>query len=270
MTRRSSQRALAQEVYREMASQTPLIPANAGIQSDPARPVNGAPGSPSQVGYSRLAHISWQTSGIPDVCARGRTEESLTAKARALYENSAVPVAEIARLTGVTERTIYKYAAKGRWTPRYRWSAAHPRRWRAGVALAPVKGAGARFIRRADKSKRFAVGLKATDPAGAARAAADCARADALSRAAQKEARTDYYHKQRQRAWRQINRMLGKINDYADEYAKKHPGYGMRARVPADDVLMNAMHSALAGWTDWLEALRREEAEEAAKANASP
>ena len=54
--------------------------------------------------------------------------------------------------------------------------------------------------------------------------------------------------------------MLGKINDYADEYAKKHPGYGMRARVPADDVLMNAMQSALAGWTDWLEALRREEA----------
>ena len=56
--------------------------------------------------------------------------------------------------------------------------------------------------------------------------------------------------------------MLGKINDYADEYAKKHPGYGMRARVPADDVLMNAMQSALAAWTDWLEALRREEADD--------
>jgi hypothetical protein len=55
--------------------------------------------------------------------------------------------------------------------------------------------------------------------------------------------------------------MLGKINDYADEYAKKHPAYGMRARVPADDVLMNAMQSALAAWTDWLEALRREEAD---------
>ena len=201
--------------------------------------------------------------------------QGLTARVRALYERSAVPVAEIARLCGVSERTIYKYAARHHWQPRYAWASdgsrprgrrrrPAPRRgagWQARAKFAPVKGAGARFIRRADKSKRFAVGLKATDPAAAARAAADCARADALSRAAQQEARRDYYHKQRQRAWAQINRMLGKINDYADEYAKKHPGYGMRARVPADDVLMNAMQSALAAWTDWLEALRREEAD---------
>ena len=200
--------------------------------------------------------------------------QGLTARVRALYERSAVPVAEIARLCGVSERTIYKYAARHNWQPRYAWAAdgSRPRvrrrrpapargaGWQARAKFAPVKGAGARFIRRADKGKRVARGLKATDPAAAARAAADCAQADALARTAQQEARTDYYHKQRQRAWRQINRMLGKINDYADEYAKKHPGYGMRARVPADDVLMNAMQSALAAWTDWLEALRREEA----------
>ena len=185
------------------------------------------------------------------------------------------PVAEIARLCGVSERTIYKYAARHHWPPRYAWAGdgsrprgrrrrPAPRRgagWQARAKFAPVKGAGARFIRRADKRKRVAVGLKATDPAAAARAAADCAQADALARTAQQEARTDYYHKQRQRAWAQINRTLGQINDYADEYGKKHMELGMRARVPADDVLMNAMQSTLAGWTDWLEALRREEAD---------
>ncbi len=206
---------------------------------------------------------------------RGLTAQSLTEKVRALYEGSAVAVAEIARLVGVSERTIYKCAARHHWQPRYAWASdgsrprgrrrrPAPRRgagWPARAKFAPVKGAGARFIRRADKGKRVARGLKATDPAAAARAAADCAQADALARTAQQEARTDYYHKQRQRAWAQINRTLAEINDYADEYGKKHMESGMRARVPADDVLMNAMQSTLAGWTDWLEALRREEAD---------
>ena len=95
---------------------------------------------------------------------------------RALYEHSAVPVAEIAKLAGVTERTIYKYAAKGRWKPRYAFAfrraraagGAPARGWRAGKRFAPAKGAGGRFIRRADKGKPFAAGLKATDPAAAA------------------------------------------------------------------------------------------------------
>ena len=133
--------------------------------------------------------------------------------------------------------------------------------WQARAKFAPVKGAGARFIRRADKRKRFAVGLKATDPAAAARAAADCAQADALSRAAQRRRARIITTSSASAPGRRSTACSGKINDYADEYAKKHPGYGMRARVPADDVLMNAMQSALAGWTDWLEALRREEAD---------
>jgi hypothetical protein len=71
----------------------------------------------------------------------------LTARACALYENSAVPVREIARRAGVTERTIYKYAQKGGWKARYAWQ------------FAPIKGVGGRFIRRADKGKPFARGL---------------------------------------------------------------------------------------------------------------
>ncbi|MGA7975355.1 MAG: helix-turn-helix domain-containing protein, partial [Pseudolabrys sp.] len=46
-------------------------------------------------------------------------ETSLTARARALYEGSAVPVREIARLAGVSERTLYKYVEKYRWKKRY-------------------------------------------------------------------------------------------------------------------------------------------------------
>ena len=46
---------------------------------------------------------------------------------------------------------------------------------RRQAQFAPAKGAGGRFIRRGDKGKPFATGLKATDPAAARRAAAQCA-----------------------------------------------------------------------------------------------
>ena len=82
MTRRSSVRAQARRIYRDSKQV---------IAADP----------PSPGGFGG---------------------QGLTERARALYEDSAVPVREIARLTGVTERTIYKYAAKHAWKPRYRWS----------------------------------------------------------------------------------------------------------------------------------------------------
>ena len=103
---------------------------------------------------------------------------------------------EIAGFAGVTERTLYKYAQKGGWKPRYAWvdrgGVAH-RRWRAQASFAPgnfvpAKGAGGRFVKRADKGKPFARGLKATDRVAAARAAASCAGAEALGRQALAEA----------------------------------------------------------------------------------
>ena len=116
-----------------------------------------------------------------------------------------MPVAEIARRAGVTERTIYKYARKGAWKPRYAWidrGGVNRRRGRVlleGVgqdfvpakAFAPAKGAGGRFIRRADKGKPFVRGLKATDPDGAARAVDRCGEAAVLSRQAQREAEAE-------------------------------------------------------------------------------
>ena len=83
---------------------------------------------------------------------------------------------EIARLAGVTERTIYKYVEKHGWKRRYRVVArdeavARANRGRHRLPspdLAPVKGAGGRFIRREDCDKPIAVGLQATAVAQAA------------------------------------------------------------------------------------------------------
>jgi len=119
-----------------------------------------------------------------------RAPTRLTKRVRKLYEESAVPVREIAAAAGVTERTVYKYAAKHDWRPRYRWRAdgARPAGRRAASGFAPVKGAGGRFIARADRDKPVAAGLKATDPRAASRALAACAQAEALAREAQAEA----------------------------------------------------------------------------------
>jgi hypothetical protein len=111
---------------------------------------------------------------------------SLTERVRVLYENSVVPVREIARLAGVTERAIYKYARKQRWTPRV------TRLSRDGTAAGlAARGVAGRFVPLADEGKPHPRGLKATDPAGAARAAAACLRAGELSDDAVAQAETD-------------------------------------------------------------------------------
>jgi predicted transcriptional regulator len=252
MTRRSSQRALAREIYREMVAaraaaetQTPFIPAHsspdgerslayAGIQGHHATPVDGCPGFPLSQGRAE----------------GGRTAQNLTEKARALYEHSAVPVVEIARLAGVTERTVYKYAAKENWTPRYRWSAAggRPRgaRWRQRPGVAPVKGAGGRFIRRADKGKAFAAGLKAADPRAAAQAGAACGEAERLARAAEEEAEMDALHREYDLASNGLHRAMDDIIALQKRRAQ-HKG----VKPPADDALERALATTLRVYMDW-------------------
>jgi hypothetical protein len=124
------------------------------------------------------------------------------AQVRALYEDTAVPVRDIARRAGVTERTLYKYARKGGWKPRYAWTpdGARPRGFKArrrcseaqekaqASQFAPVRGAGGRFIRRDDKGQPFAQGIKALDPAARAAAAKACAEADSAAARARLEA----------------------------------------------------------------------------------
>jgi hypothetical protein len=128
-----------------------------------------------------------------------------------------MPVAEIARLCGVTERTIYKYAARGNWKPRYRWRADGGR----PAAFAPVKGAGGRFIRRADKGQPFATGLKATDPAGRSRAQADCDAAARHARVAQAEAAQVVQHERVLRALALVARVGNGFVAYKQELKRK-------------------------------------------------
>ncbi|MDO8877379.1 MAG: hypothetical protein Q8M24_21670 [Pseudolabrys sp.] len=129
---------------------------------------------------------------------------------------------EIAGVAGVTERTIYKYAARGAWKPRYRWAPDGKR----PAAFAPVKGAGGRFIRREDKDRPFARGLKATDPAGRDKALAACLKAARLSRAAQataaQEARAAQAHRRFETRLRVIsvtNRAFADLNAFRKVHA---------------------------------------------------
>ena len=159
--------------------------------------------------------------------ARGGGEENdLTTRVRALYESSAVPVAEIARLVGVSERTIYKYVAKQNWQRRYagRGEAAgqanRGRRWQRAAGHEPVKGAGGRFIARADADKPIATGLKATDPAGAAQASSACAAASRLSDIAQARALRHKRTEARLRALNALNRALAGYNGFRKAQAR--------------------------------------------------
>lgn len=181
MTRRSSVRAAARENYAAM------VQAKARAEESAATP--------------------GRSPRFADARGEGETND-LTARVRALYEDSATPVRDIARLCGVTERTIYKYAAKGAWQPRYRWRTDGTR----PAAFAPVKGAGGRFIRRDDRDTPFASGLKATDPAAAARAVAACEKASRLARAAFARAQAQARRAARPRA---IDALNGALAAYA-------------------------------------------------------
>jgi len=231
MTRRSSQRALAQEIYRRMVEE------RAKRDDAPSLTLPRERGREQAV----LDRGEQAVPGEGEQAAVGGGAASLTEKVRALYEHSAVPVAEIARLAGVTERTIYKYAAKGRWTPRYRRSAA------ANESVAPVKGAGGRFIRRADRGQPFARGLKATDPAGATRAGAACDEAAGLARAAAGKARTQALRQARVRAIDAANGALHAFNSYAAERREA----GARCDDRLARLLWRAVDVALQRW-EWL------------------
>ncbi|MGH6768597.1 MAG: hypothetical protein ACRECO_06195 [Xanthobacteraceae bacterium] len=115
----------------------------------------------------------------------------LTREARRLYEETVVPVREIARLAGVSERTLYKYVQRGGWRRRYRRlvrGAESPFVARAAESPFVARSAGGRFMRREDASAPHAAGLKALDPAAGAVAAAACVEAGAVSDVAVVEA----------------------------------------------------------------------------------
>jgi hypothetical protein len=230
MTRRSSVRAQARRNYCALAGKAGAK-ASAPTPDPPPPCFGGASPSP------RTAS------------ARGRgdkKETKLTKRVRALYEDSAVPVREIARLAGVTERTIYKYVARHGWTKRYRT----PPRGKPPELFAPVKGAGGRFIRREDNDKPVATGLKATDPAGARRAAARCGGAAHLAARAQADALTLQLFERQIRANECTNLAVKNLREYREQRARKgKTGSGDRIEAMLThivEVSLNHWEAALA------------------------
>lgn len=111
-------------------------------------------------------------------CGRAPGEVELTLvthQARALYEAGVVPVRDIARLCGVSLRTLYDHVNGKGWTRR-----------RASVPsdLAKSERQKARYRAMRALSPARPRGLKASDPEGQARALAAAERAGALAGAA--------------------------------------------------------------------------------------
>jgi hypothetical protein len=248
MTRRSSLRAAAREIYGALAA----APA--------------APAGPAQIG-----------AGEPS----GPSAQNLTEQVRALYETSAVPVREIAQLAGVSERTIYKYVRRHGWIRRYRVT---PRGAAAAAAnrgrrlrpspdfapdLTPVRGAGGRFIRREDKDKPFAHGLKATDAEARARAVAACRQAELLARAAQAQALTAQRFDARLRAIAEVNRACAELAQYRHTRARQARDEQACDRpAPDGDLVERALSRALELATQRWEALLAPE-QQSARRNAT-
>jgi hypothetical protein len=180
-------------------------------------------------------------------------ETALTKEARALYEESVVPVREIARLAGVGERTLYKYVQKGGWRRRYRVvvrgalsgaaeadarDAAECGRREASPGIAPVKGAGGRFVVREAAGLPHAAGLGALDPARADAAAAACVEAGATSEAAVAQASAQMQARSRLRCLDHLSAALGELGKFWRESVQRAPS-------PQAEALAARLHGAI-------------------------
>ena len=236
MTRRSSTRAQAQEFYGQM--------------------VRDADDQASRTKETPTLSLPLSGGGKESVASGGgETTTDLTARARALYEGSAVPVREIARLAGVSERTLYKYVEKHGWKKRYArvprgLAAAQANRgqgWQATAGFAPLKGAGGRFVRREDAGQPFAAGMKALDPAGHAHADAACSHAQRRARRAEADALAERWADENVRAIRAVVRAR-------DDLAAHDAARGNKpARSPRDRLRERALVMSLKVALAWME-----------------
>jgi hypothetical protein len=150
-----SLRAAARARYREAAANTPPITESL---STPTRTA-----SPSDPGSSPGQALPLAGGGVS---AARVADTPLIGQMRKLYEETVVPVTEIARLAGVGERTVYEYASTRAWRPRVKRLA---------------RAAGGRFVLLA--GEEHAAQLQARERAARAAAQA-CAEAGVIAQAA--------------------------------------------------------------------------------------
>ena len=257
MTKRTSLRAAARARYRQAAQGHAAVPEQSAITPLPgAAPQEPALGARLRAPGGGRGQTVSAAATLPSIDGdRGKTvdpqiavDTPLTTQARALYEDSVVPVREIARLAGVSERTLYRYVEKGGWRRRHRCrardeavaAANRGRRVAPAERFAPVKGAGGRFIRREDAHRPHARGIKALDPAGAAAAAAACAEAGTRSEAAVAQASAEMAardareraEKERGVALRSYARLSAALVELVAQRRERRPG----AIAAADDL----------------------------------
>ncbi len=217
MTPRMSVRAEARRLYARMMGEGGRKQATPTPNPSPQEP---APGRAQ-------ARPGW---GGEKSASGGSASPDLMAHVRRMYEDSIIPVRDIAQRAGVTERTLYKYARKRNWKPRYawmpdgsrpparpgrrRWTPAQEKQQARAEQFAPGQGAGGRFIRREEIGTPFVHGIKAVDAAGRAAAAEASAEADRIAERARLEAecRSAWQAKSEALAWvvqglRQLNRL---------------------------------------------------------------
>ena len=137
--------------------------------------------------------------------------------------------------------------------------------------FAPVKGAGGRFIARADKDKPFARGLKATDPAGRARALAESAAAERAARLAEAEADYESCSAFHSRGITEWSRAACELLNYLAEQQKKNPGRRgsthdpvLKAKQLGVEIAREWMHAAKEDCDEALRVLQTLEAEQEA------
>jgi hypothetical protein len=142
--RLSSLRAQAQRVFHAASApdDAPRVP-----EPDPVADMRDARASSlSAPAVDEAERERARTGDVSDEAPvrSGPQPTELTQQVRALYEDSIVPVSEIARRVGIHERTLYKYVTRGGWRRRYRVKgAASAGVGRAGVRKLDADGAGA-------------------------------------------------------------------------------------------------------------------------------
>jgi len=238
MTPRRSVRAAARHVYSSMGGRELVLALAPQKQPQPPlklevaavlgedTPLPNPPPHSSPDGERPLAYGGREKEGSggreqTEPGARGQAEcaageqPDLMARVQALYEDSAVPVSEIARLVGVNERTLYRYVALGNWKRRY------PNR-KPRPDYPQVRGAGGRFIPRCDAGKPVVHGLKALDPQARAQAALACAAASA--RHAKARAKADAAQ-----VWEARRRAIDSVSAAMAAYSRWRQGRARRA-----------------------------------------
>jgi hypothetical protein len=148
---------------------------NAAAGVDALRQASAPTPDPSPQRVARAGGGERAVLGVKDEPNNDPALTPLTHEARALYEGRVVPVRELARLCGVSLRTLYYHVHKQGW-----------RRRRSSVPRDPAKSERQRGRYQALMALRGAApgGLQARDPDGQARALASAERATALSGAA--------------------------------------------------------------------------------------